>query len=218
METVERFLVTLQGKKVIKKMEGRVQWKEAKDGLFSVKSFYSILEGSNIVAFPYNIIWSSYVPPKVGFFAWGASWDKVLTLDQLKKREWSLLNRCFLCCDAEETIDHFLIHCFKSKVLWDFLFILFSVLWILLLLVKEVHFGRHGSFVGKKRKRVWRASPMCLFWMVWKERNKIAFESDKFSIQRLKFSFVSNFWSWAKSCIVEEPQSLINFFDWLGSS
>ena len=56
MGTVESFLVTLQGKKVIKKMEGKVQWKEANDGLFSVKSFYSILEGSSVVPFPYNII------------------------------------------------------------------------------------------------------------------------------------------------------------------
>ena len=53
---------------------------------------------------------------------------------------------------------------------------------------------------------------MCLFWMVWKERNKIAFESDEFSIQILNFFFVSNFWFWAKPCIVEGPQSLINLF------
>ena len=33
MEIVERFLVTLQGKKVVTNMEDRVQWKVAKDGL-----------------------------------------------------------------------------------------------------------------------------------------------------------------------------------------
>ena len=71
MDTVERFLVTLQGKKVDTNMEDRVQWKEAKDGMFYVKSFYNILEGSSIVPFPNSIIWSSCAPPKVGFFFLG---------------------------------------------------------------------------------------------------------------------------------------------------
>ena len=138
-------------------------------------------------------------------------------MDQLKKRRWSLPNRCFLCCAAEETIDHLLIHCTKAKVLWDLFFTLFSVLWVLPLLVKEVLLGWHGLLVGKKRRKVWRAAPLCLFWTVWKERNGIAFENKEFSIQRLKYSFVSNFWSWAKPCIDEGPTSLINFFDWLDS-
>ena len=58
METVERFLFSLQGKKVDTNMEDRVRWKEAKDGIFSVKSFYSVMEGSSIVLFPNNIIWT----------------------------------------------------------------------------------------------------------------------------------------------------------------
>ena len=104
METVERFLFSLQGKKVDTNMEDRVRWKEAKDGIFSVKSFYSVMEGSSIVLFPNNIIWSPCALFKVGFFAWEASWGKVLTLNQLKKRGWSLSNRCFICCVAEESI------------------------------------------------------------------------------------------------------------------
>ena len=117
LETVERFLVTSQGKKVHTNMEDKVQWKEAKNGLFSVIAYCSTLAGSRIVPFPNSIIWSSCVSPKVGFFAWEASWGKVLALDELKKRSWSLPNRCFLCCAAEETIDHLLIHCTKTKVL-----------------------------------------------------------------------------------------------------
>ena len=79
----------------ITNMEDRVRWKEAKDGIFSVKSFYSAMEGSSTVSFLKNIIWSPCAPSKVVFFVWEASWGKVLTLDQLKKRGWSLH---FLCC------------------------------------------------------------------------------------------------------------------------
>ena len=69
--------------------------------------------------------------------------------------------------------------------------------------------------MGKKRKKAWKVAPLCFFWLVWKERKIIAFESEEFSVHRLKHSFVCNFWSWTKSIIDEGPLPLINFFDWL---
>ena len=99
---------------------------------------------------------------------------------------------------------------------FNMLFTLFGVLWVLPLLVKEVLLGWHRLFVGKKRRKVWKAAPLYLFWTIWKERNRIAFENEEFFIRRLKYSFVCNFWSWTKLCI-DGLNSLINFFDWLGS-
>ena len=61
------------------------------------------------------------VPPKVAFFAWEASWGKVLTQEQLQRRGFSLANRCFLCLFEEETVDHLLLHCVKTRVLWNLL-------------------------------------------------------------------------------------------------
>ena len=75
----------------------------------------------------------------------------------------------------------------------------------------------YSSFVGKKRRKAWMAASLCLFWTVWKERNRIAFVNEDISIQRMKNSFVYNLWSWSKSCLDVGPLPLINFFDWLGS-
>ena len=86
------------------------------------------MEGSNTVPFSKSIIWSPCVPNKVCFFAWEATWGKALMLDQLKKRGWSLLNRCYLCGAVEEAVDHLLIHCTKVRVLWELLFNLFGVM------------------------------------------------------------------------------------------
>ena len=60
-------------------------------------------------------------------------------------------------------------------------------------------------------------APLCLFWMVWKERNRITFDNEELSIHRMKNSFVCSVWSWTKLYIDERPLPLINFFDWLGS-
>ncbi|RVW58324.1 Regulator of telomere elongation helicase 1 [Vitis vinifera] len=153
VEAVERLLSTLQGKRLIAGVEDRVVWKVSKNEIFSVKSLYNSLDHSYAGPFPWNIIWSPCVPTKVGFFAWEASWGKVLTQDQLKRRGWNLANRCFLCCAEEETINHILVHCSKARVLWDLLFSLFGVNWVLPLVVRDTLLGWFASFVDKKRRK-----------------------------------------------------------------
>ena len=142
----------------------------------------------------------------------------MLTLDQLKKRGRILANRCFLCCEEEESIDHILIHCTRARVLWELLFALFGVTWVLPFSVRDTLIGWHEFNLGKKRRKVWKTTPLCLFWAVWKERNRIAFDNEDFSIHRLKNSFVCNLWSWTKLVVNEGPLSLLSFFDWLGTS
>ena len=119
VEEVERLLLTIWGRRLNPLLEDRMLWRETKDEIFLVKSLYSTLASRRVVQFPNSIIWSPCVPTKVCFFAWEASWGKVLTLDQLKKRGRFLANRCFLCCEEEESIDHILIQCSRARVLWD---------------------------------------------------------------------------------------------------
>ena len=49
--------------------------------------------------------------------------------------------------------------------------------------------------VNKKRKKVWLAGPFCLFWTIWKPRNRIVFKDEFFfSLERVKTSFVFLLW------------------------
>ena len=217
VEEVERFLSSIQGKRLDADVEDRMVWKETKNEIFTVKSLYKSLVHSCAVSFPCNIIWSPYVPTKVSFFAWVASWEKVLTQDQLKRRGWILANRCCFCCVEEETINHILVHCSKAKILWDLVFSLFGVNWVLPFTVRDTLLSWYVSFKDKKYRKVWRAVPLCLFWMVWKERNRIVFDNEVLSIQRLKNFCVCNLLSWAKSSIAIGPLTLFNFVEWLGS-
>ena len=102
---------------VVEEREDVLFWADTESGSFSVKSLYFILEEVRVDPFPNRVVWNAWVPPKVSFFAWEAAWGKFLTLDQLQKRGWSLANRCSLCYVHEETIDHILLHCGKTRLL-----------------------------------------------------------------------------------------------------
>ena len=71
--------------------------------------------------------------------------------------------------------------------------------------------------MGKRRKRAWQMAPLCIFWSVWKEKNRLAFGNEDLSLQRLKNSFVYNLWSWVRGSLVESHSSLVSFVDWIGS-
>ena len=45
----------------------------------------------------------------------------MLTLDKLKRKGIPLVNRCCLCEENEETVDHLLIHCSRAKMFFFFL-------------------------------------------------------------------------------------------------
>ena len=166
------FLLGLNGKSVQQDVEDRVLWIETKCGKFLVKSLYKALEFGPSASFPLNVIWKSCVQPKVSFFGWEATWGKALTLDQLQKRGWPLANKCYLFQMHEESIDHILLHCAKTRTLWALFFTFFGVQWVLPASVKMTLLGWNRSFVGKERKEVWRADPLRIFWTVGKVKEQ----------------------------------------------
>ena len=66
---------------------------------------------------------------------------QALTLDIVQKRGWALANRCFICLEKEETINHLLLHCSETRALWYLLFTLFGVSWVLPSSVRETLFS-----------------------------------------------------------------------------
>ena len=110
-----------------------------------MKLLFKAMDRSKNVMFPYKLIWNSWVPTKVGFFAWG----KVLTLDNLKKKGRTLANICFLYEKEEETVDHLLVHCSQTRVIWELLFAIVGVKWVLPLSIRETIISWGGSFVEK---------------------------------------------------------------------
>ena len=217
LEEMTRFLQILHDHKFRPMGEDKLSLKNAKDKGFSVKSMYKGFDVSPAFDFPHRLVWNPVAPPKIGVFAWEAAWGKVLTLDQLKRRGMTFANRCFMCEEEEETIDHLLIHCKFAKMLWDLFLSIVGISWVFPHSVLHTLLAWQGCAVGKKRKKIWLAAPLCLFWNLWRARNRLVFENEVPSAQRIKANFVTNLWSWANLFSVDNTHSVIDFFTWLGS-
>ena len=112
------------------------KWK--KNGSFSVNTCFELLEGGSQQSVPIKMLWNPTVPTKVGFFAWEVWWGKILTLDQLKKRGFSLVSRCVFCGKDEESLEHLFIHCPKVWCMWTAIFSLSGGGWVCPFLVKDL--------------------------------------------------------------------------------
>ena len=117
MEEVERFLSSIHRKKIKPWIEDKLLLKGSNHDKFFVWTMYSGLDLLPEINFPFYSVWNYVIPSKISFFAWETSWGKVITLDQLKRRGRALANRCCLCEEDEETIDHLLIHCKIARML-----------------------------------------------------------------------------------------------------
>ena len=76
----------------------------------------------------------------------------MLTLDQLKRRGISIVNRCCLCEENEETIDHLLIHCSRAKILWNILLAITDINWVFPRSVRQLLLAWQSVSVGKKKE------------------------------------------------------------------
>ena len=115
------------------------------------------------------------------------------------------------------TIDHLLIHCNCAKMLWDLFLSIVGINWVFLQSVLHTPISLSRADVGKKRKKFWFAASLCLFWNLWGVRNRLVFENEVYSSQRIKANFVSNLWTWANLYSDANSHAVLNFLTWMGS-
>ena len=82
-----------------------------------------------------------------------------------------MVNRCSLCKDNEESTNHILIHCGKTRELWTLLLSSFDLVWVFLASMRNLLLEWKVKGLRKKRKAVWRVAPICLFCCIWGKRN-----------------------------------------------
>ena len=74
-----------------------------------------------------------------------------------------------------ETMYHLLMHCVVANELWSLVFSVFGVQWVVLTWVIDVLFGWKICFGQHRTSLIWKATPFCLMWTIWRQRNNCRF-------------------------------------------
>ncbi len=136
--------------------------------------------------FPWKNIWQAKVPPRVAFFTWLASLGKLLTADNLRRRNIILVSWCCMCKADGESVDHLFLHCNLARELWTMVFSLFGMQWVMLRRVVDVLACWKGR-LGRHKNRIIRdAIPHSVLWCLWRERNARTFEGSERNMLNLK--------------------------------
>jgi hypothetical protein len=106
-------------------------WIPSKRKTFEVKSYYQVLSNDVRSCLPYKNIWKVKVPSRVAFFVWTVVLGKTLTLNNLRKRHVIVMEWCCMCKKCEGSIDHLFLHCEFATGLWNAIFQLFGVDWVM---------------------------------------------------------------------------------------
>jgi hypothetical protein len=94
-------------------------WKWTNHGQYTIASAYECQFLGAIAYFPATMVWKAASEPKCKFFAWLALHDRVLTPNNMIKRNWQCNYNCSLCLCIHETTEHLLTQCNFTKAAWN---------------------------------------------------------------------------------------------------
>jgi hypothetical protein len=94
-------------------------WRLSSSGKYSTKSAYNALLQGAISFEPAERIWKTWAPGKCRFFMWLVEHNRCWTSDRLTKRGLDHPERCPLCDQHEETINHLLVACVFACQVWS---------------------------------------------------------------------------------------------------
>jgi hypothetical protein len=108
----------ISGTELQPEVEDRHIFSIASNGVYSAKSAYEGLFLGSVTFGHYKRIWKSWALPKCRFFLWLVAHKRCWTADRLAKRGLNHPDKCLLCDQEEETIDHLLVQCSFSREFW----------------------------------------------------------------------------------------------------
>jgi hypothetical protein len=102
---------------VFSEEEDVIIWQFSSSGRYSIQSLYAVINDRGIKQVYTPVVWKILVPPRLHIFLWLLSNNKVLTRDNLAKRQQVDDPTC-LFCDGMEIAHHLFFGCCVAKVMW----------------------------------------------------------------------------------------------------
>lgn len=156
-----------------------IKWRWTSNGKYTVASAYEIQFKGAAVLFPATEIWRAITEPKCCFFGWLVMHNKVLTADNMAKRNWPCNLSCVLCYCQHETTAHMLTKCNFTEATWNLVASQHQLPTYTELMAQksptEIVTTLLSSGNAKDKRR--KVGVLCTFWWeVWKERNRRVFD------------------------------------------
>jgi hypothetical protein len=195
VDVVTALFQKLQSIAIQRENQDKLWWIPSKKGTFKVKDFFKALSRAEGRGFPWKGVWRTKSPPRAAFFVWSAAIGKILTLDNLRKRQVVVVNRCFMCKKDGESIDHLLLHCKVAHALWCNIFSRLDLSWFMFSSVLDLCACWYSSSRNRSAV-VWKMMLICIFWSIWRERNNRCFEDLESSLEEILASLLYSLYSW----------------------
>ena len=161
-------------------------WSWEANGQYSVRSAYAAKFWGREVIPTTELTWKSRAPSQCKFFTWLALRNKCWTSDRLSRRGLPHQDKCPLCDQEEETIDHVLLACVFAMTMWAA---------VCTTLVKPEWMPTPQdslqSWLCTKQRMNTMATKdlhailLLALWELWKHRNAIVFDGARPSIDQL---------------------------------
>jgi hypothetical protein len=107
----------LLGFKLHPDREDKHVFRIAPDGRYSARSAYKGLFMGSCYFGHYKRVWKTWAPPKCRFFIWLVAQNRCWIADRLK-RGLNHPNKCPLCDQDAESINHLFVSCVFARVFW----------------------------------------------------------------------------------------------------
>jgi hypothetical protein len=124
-----------------------------------------------------------------------------------------VLDWCCMCKNGAESVEHLLLHCSFTGEIWDMVFGLFGVYWVMPRTTLELLECWQGCFGNHRNFLIWRVVPHCLMWSIWRERNRRSFENCERSYVEIKFFFLRSLFDWVVGWGIHPGLSFLDFLE-----
>jgi hypothetical protein len=159
--------------------EDTIRWRWTNDGEYTTQSAYRFQFEGSYSKLRLAPIWKAKAEAKCRFFAWTLLHKKILTANNLIKRNWPNDPTCKLCGNEPETPNHLCLNCPFAKQVWSDL-----KRWLNLPVLDAVTMTGtiHGFWrrcrakFDKSHRRNFDGVMIYFWWSIWKERNRRIFQ------------------------------------------
>ena len=168
-------------------------------GQYTAKSAYLAFFNGATTFEPWRRIWKTWAPAKCNFFLWLAVRNRCWTADRLARRNLPHPERCLLCDQEAEDIQHILTTCVFTRDFW--FRVLSSFGWQLCVPSRhEFSFSdwwrKSAKKIQKDKRKGFNTLVVLGAWIIWKHQNACVFEGARPSLDNLFQAFKDEHHLW----------------------